>query len=311
MAIDTLSSINSFIKAVEAGSIAAGARQLGISPAAASQNIARLEAHLGTRLLTRTTRTLALTESGTLYYEQVRHVVRDLEQAQTSVSELQGQPQGRLRIASSAAFGRHVLAPLVPGFTARYPKVSLELVLTDRSVDHIKEDIDVSIRFKQQLEPGLVARRIATVPMVFCASPAYLAKHGTPTCPEDLAAHACLMFRLPVDGRLLGWGFVRDGLRFEAQVQPAIISNDIDALAQLALAGAGIARLGAFLATPLVRAGKLQALLTTPGPRQRPHIAQADGEPLDFHVCFQDRHAVTAKVRALVDYLVEAMPSAF
>ena len=305
--MDTLRSIESFVKAVEHGSIAAGARQLGITPAAASQNIGRLEASLGMRLLARTTRSLALTDSGEIYYERVKRIIQDLDLAKSEVAELHGEPQGRLRIASSAAFGRHVIAPLIPAFTARYPRVSIELIMSDRSVDHIRENIDISIRFRQQLEPGMVARRIATVPILYCASPDYLARAGRPKEPEDLRQHACLVFRVPVDGRLLGWGFLRNGQRFEPEIQPTIISNDIDALAQLAVAGAGIARLGAFVADPLLASGELQALFL-PGGKQ---ATTADSEPLDFYVSFLDQHAVTGKVRALVDHLTEAMPAAW
>lgn len=304
--MDTLRGIDSFVKAVEGGSIAAAARQLGITAAAASQNIARLEQELGTRLLVRSTRRLSLTESGSLYYERVRGVVRELQLAQAAVTELHGEPQGRLRVACSVAFARHVLAPLVPAFTERFPRVSLELVVADRSVDHVKEDIDVSIRFGEQLEPGLVARRIATIPVVYCASPAYLARAGTPQQPEELAQHACLLFRLPIDGRLLRWWFVRGGTRFEPMLNPTIVTNDVDTLAQLAVAGAGITRLGVFIANPLIERGLLVPLFL-PCSLSSKGAAQVDGAPLDFHACYRDRKDLTHKVRAFVDYVAGAM----
>lgn len=146
---------------VEAGSIAGGARSLGLSAAAVSQNIARLEAHLQVRLLARTTRSMVLTPSGSLYYDKVKHIERDLEQAQQAVTAPDCEPKGRLCIASSSAFGRHVLAPLIPAFSARYPQLSIELVTNDRRVNHAQEGVDVSIRIQPQLEDGLLARHIA------------------------------------------------------------------------------------------------------------------------------------------------------
>jgi len=304
--MDTLRSIESFVRAVEHGSIAAGARQIGITAAAASQNIQRLETTLGIRLLSRSTRSMALTDAGQLYYHAVKDILRDLELAKSSITEFQGEPQGRLRIACSAAFGRNVIADLIPPFMRRYPRISVELITTDNAIDHITENIDISIRFKQQLEPGMIARHIARVPILFCASPDYLDRAGRPTQPEELSHHACLMFRVPASGRMLGWGFLRDGLRFEPDITPTVNSNDIDALARLAVGGAGIARLGAFVAQPLIDSGQLEALFT--GHETSKGAVTADIEPLDFYVSYQDKHAMTHKLRVFVDYLVEVMP---
>lgn len=296
--MDTLRSIESFVKAVQVGSIAAGARLQGITAAAASQNIQRLEKSLGTRLLIRTTRKLAMTESGELYYAEVKHIIESLAQAQSTVTEFHGQPQGRLRVGSSVAFGRHVLMPLIPAFTRNYPKVSLELVLSDSSLDHVTEDIDISIRFKQQLEPGLVARRIASVPILFCASPDYLQRKGIPQDPTELSEHDCLMFRVPVDGRLLNWTFDRNGVLYEPEIKPSIVCNDIDSLLQLAAAGAGIARLAAFVANDEIQKGTLVALFQP----------VAEHLSLEFYACLRDKHAMTNKVKVFMEHLVTEMP---
>lgn len=300
--MDTLRGIESFVKAVETGSIAAAARVLGISAAAASQNIARLESWLGVRLLTRTTRSLALTDSGTVYFEQVKHVIRDLELAHSAVTEYHGEPQGRLRIASSAAFGRHVLAPRLPAFQKRYPRLAIELITTDRSVDHITEQVDISIRIREQLEDGLVARRIACVPSIFCASPDYLTRAGVPQTPEDLQHHDCLVFRVAADGRLLRWFFLRDGVRFDTQVKVAMVSDDIDVLTRAAVAGGGVTRIADFIARPWLDSGALVELFA------EPETAQAEVEPLDFYLCVRDRYELTPKVRHFIDYLVESLP---
>lgn len=307
--MDTLRSIESFVKAVQAGSIAAGARLQGITAAAASQNIQRLEKSLGTRLLIRTTRKLAMTESGELYYAEVQHTIEALARAQSVITEFHGQPQGRLRIGSSVAFGRHVLMPLIPAFTRNFPKVSIELVLSDHSLDHVTEDIDISIRFKQQLEPGLVARKIATVPVLFCAAPSYLQRKGIPEAPEVLSEHDCLLFRIPVDGRLLSWTFNRNGMLYEPEIKPSIICNDIDSLHRLAKEGAGIARLAAFVANEDIAEGLLIPLFQSSS--TYPDMMVAESLPLEFYACFRDKHAMTNKVRAFMDYLVSEMPSAW
>jgi DNA-binding transcriptional LysR family regulator len=305
--MDTLRSIESFVKAVQAGSIAAGARLQGITAAAASQNIQRLERSLGTRLLMRTTRKLAMTESGELYYAEVQPIIEALAIAQSVITEFEGQPQGRLRIGSSVAFGRHVLMSLIPTFSRTYPKVSIELILSDHSLDHVTDDIDISIRFKQQLEPGLIARKIATVPVLFCAAHAYLQRKGIPPTPEALSGHDCLLFRVPVNGRLLSWTFNRNGILYEPEIKPSIICNDIDSLHRLALEGAGIARLAAFVASGDIEKGTLVPLFQPSA--AYPDMMAAESQPLEFYACVRDKHAITNKVRVFMDYLVREIPA--
>jgi len=300
-----LRAIETFIKALEGGSIASAARHLGITPAAASQNIARLERELGSRLLTRTTRSLALTEAGQVYLARVGPVLRQLELAQSDVSQLCGVPQGRLRISCMSAFGRRVLAPLMPEFIAAHPQVQVELLMVDRQVDPLREDVDVGIRYRDALEPGMVVRRIASVPRVLVASPGYLAAHGRPATADDLPGHACLLYRRETDGRFMRWPFLRDGEnggteRVEPALRVAAVANDIDTLAEMAVHGGGIAWVGRFVADPLVRAGRLEVLEPAAG---GPGGLRFGRESLEFFACFRDRQAVPAKVRVLVDFL--------
>lgn len=304
-----LRAIEVFVKALEGGSIASAARQLGISPAAASQNIARLERELGTRLITRTTRSMALTEAGERYLARVAPVLGELEKAQSDLSLLHGVLQGRLRIASMSAFGRYVLAPLLPAFAARHPKLELELLNVDRQVDVLKEDVDVSVRYREVLEPGMTVRPLVALQRRLYASPAYLQAHGTPRTPEELLQHLCLLYRREMDGRFMRWPFYSEGRRVDPQLRIAAIANDIDALVEMAVAGGGIIWAGFFLVHEHVRQGRLVQLPMPP--------AQADGagqalqfvpETLDFFACFRDRQYVPAKVRALVDYLLEVLP---
>lgn len=299
-----LRAIETFVKALEGGSIASAARQLGISAAAASQNIARLERELGTRLITRTTRSMALTEAGERYLAGVAPVLAQLEQAQSDLSQLHGALQGRLRIACMAAFGRHVLAPLLPAFMAQHPQLNLELLVTDRQVDVLKEDVDVSVRYRDVLEPGMTVRPLAAVPRILCAAPAYLQAHGRPQTAQDLLGHACLLYRREVDGRFMRWPFSRDGQRVDPAQRVAAIGTDIDALAEMAVAGAGIVWLGAFIAHRYVSQGLLEPLALRDAGAGELHF---DATTLDFFACFRDRQYVPAKVRALVDHLVEAL----
>lgn len=301
-----LRGIETFVKTVEGGSIAAAARQLGITAAAASQNLARLESELGTRLLTRTTRSQALTEAGKAYFARVGPILKELVQAHAEVAGFGDSVQGKLKIASWVTFGRHVVAPLLPAFMERHPQVHLELLLTDDNVDHLRAEVDVGIRSRHGLEPGLVARRIATVQMVFCASPAYLAKHGCPLRPTDLVKHACIAFRMPFDGRLMPWPFLSDGQRILPQLNIAAVCNDNDTIAALAVAGAGITRMSSFVANPLIERGLLEPLFLQNSAQNLSGV-QPNPEPLEFFVAYRDRQYVSTPVRAFVDYIVEAL----
>lgn len=298
--MNLLAAIASFIKVVESGSIVGAAKALGVSAAAVSQTINRLETHLGVRLLQRTTRRMALTENGAMYYEKVKRIAADLESAQSSINREDSELQGRLSIASTSAFGRHVLAPLIAGFAAQHPRLLIELSTTDGKINHIQDGIDLSLRIKPQLEDGIVARKIVSLPFIMCAAPAYLQRAGWPQSPDDLQNHACLAFRYPLDGRFLRWSFIRDGQRYDADINATAISDDIDALTQMAIHGAGITRLAEFVARPHLDNGQLLPLFETRDGRIDTVV-----EPMEIFACVQERAAMTAKVRAFIEYLTE------
>lgn len=302
-AMNLLLLIRTFIRTAEAGSMAAAARTLGVSATAVGQNISRLEAHLGVRLFNRSPRALSLSEAGAAYLARVQRIEADLAQAQAAVNPGDREPEGLLRIGCSRAFGRHVLAPLLPSLQRRYPQLALELRLSDHAVRHAEDAVDVSLRIDAQLLDGLVARPLARIPFVFCAAPSYLEQAGTPRSPEELATHRALLFRFPADGRPLRWGVVGEAGRIEARMQPGMICDDIDALAELAAAGGGITRLAAFVAEPYLRDGRLQAILAD-DPRWRP-------EPMDVFFCVSDRRDFTARIRALFEHLQAALPAAW
>ena len=300
--MDLLGLIGTFIRVVENGSIAAAARAKGMSPAAVSQSISRLEQHLGVRLLSRTTRSMALTESGKRYFEKVRHIPQDIDLA-SQAAAIETKPQGSLCIATTAAFGRYVLAPLMPAFKHSYPDIDVELMSTDRNVDHRLEGIDVSIRIEAQLNDQLIARKIASLPFVFCASPGYLQRAGMPKTPEDLIQHACLVFRYPTDGRFLPWTFRVNGQSVSARLNPEFISDDIDIIAKIAVNGGGIARLASFVAQPLLDSGQLIALFDTDQSDEN----RAQSLPMNIFACVNERSALNAKVRAFIQFLEQAI----
>lgn len=300
--MDLFGLINTFIRVVENGSIAAAARAKGMSPAAVSQSVARLETHLGVRLLSRTTRSMTLTESGKRYFEKVRHIPHDIDLA-SQAAAIETKPQGSLCIATTAAFGRHVLALLMPAFKQTYPDIDIELISTDRNVEHRLEGVDVSIRIEAQLSVQLIARKIASLPFIFCAAPSYLARAGIPKTPEDLSQHACLVFRYPTDGRFLPWTFMVNGQPVNAKLNPEFISDDIDIIAKIAENGGGIARLASFIAQPLLESGQLIPLFHSDQGEKSDVVAS----PMNIYACVNERSALNAKVRAFIAFLEQQL----
>jgi DNA-binding transcriptional LysR family regulator len=296
--MDVLGLISTFIRVVENGSIAAAARAKGMSPAAVSQSLSRLEAHLGVRLLSRTTRSMTLTENGQRYFEKVRHIPHDIELASQAAAN-ETKPQGPLCIATTAAFGRYVLAPLMPAFKAAFPDIDIELISTDRNVDHRLEGVDVSIRIEAQLNDQLIARKIASLPFICCAAPAYLDRAGTPQTPGELSQHACLVFRYPTDRRFLPWTFMVNGQPVNAKLNPGFISDDIDIIAKIAVNGGGIARLASFVAQPLIDSGLLRPLYWSS------HSAEGRIEslPMNIYACVTERSALNSKVRTFIEFI--------
>ncbi len=299
--MDVLGLIGTFIRVVENGSIAAAARAKGMSPAAVSQSLSRLEGHLGVRLLSRTTRSMTLTENGKRYFEKVRHIPDDVELASQAAAHVT-KPKGPLCIATTAAFGRYVLAPLMPAFKASFPDIDIELISTDRNVSHHLEGVDVSIRIEAQLNDQLIARKIASLPFIFCAAPAYLDRAGTPQTPEDLSQHDCVVFRYPTDRRFLPWSFMVNGQLVNAKLNPSFISDDIDIIAKIAVNGGGIARLASFVAQPLIDAGLLRPVHWS-GHSE----STIESLPMDIFACVTERSALNSKVRAFIEFLEEAM----
>ncbi|MES1926639.1 LysR family transcriptional regulator [Salinisphaera sp. T31B1] len=292
--MDKATEMTIFVHAVEAGSFSAAARLLDLTPSAVSKQIRRLEDRLRTRLFHRTTRRIRLTEAGQNYYQRCSRILRDIDEAEDTVSSLTADPWGTLRIAATVSFGRVEVLPLINDFMARYPQINVTFELTDRHVDLVNEGIDVAIQWREQIEdPNIVARRLCVNRRIICAAPAYLERHGVPHRPEDLLSHNCLT--LSTLDQFNDWAFEDAEVGHRVlRVHGSFRSNTADGLHEAVRAGVGLARLSNWLVAPDIRARRLVPVLA-----EYPHDYSA------FYVLYPHRRHLSRKVRAFVDFLIE------
>lgn len=280
-----------FLRIVERGGFAAAARGSPLTPSALSKLVQRLEARLGVRLLTRTTRRIALTPEGETYAARARDILALIEAAETEVTAGRGRPRGHLRVNTSTAYARHRLIPLLPAFFAEYPDITIDLTVTDRRVDMVAEGIDVLLRTGALDESGLIARRIADGRRVICAAPGYLARRGTPRRAADLLAHDCIA--LHGQARMTAWPF-RDGAGIATLTVRGPASTDsAEALRDMAIAGLGIIRVSAFMVRDAIAAGQLVPLL---------EAEHASEEVPVWAITAPGRHRMP-RIRAFVDFM--------
>ncbi len=278
-----------FARVVETGSFSGAARGLDLTPSAVSKLIARLEDRLGARLLMRTTRALRLTEEGEAYHRAAVELLQRLNEAERSVAA--GAVRGRLRINASVPFGTLFVAPSLPGFLARYPDVTADLSLTDDVINLLEQKTDVAIRVGNLPDSALIARKLGQSRRVICASPAYLARMGMPETPADLQRHNCIGFNFRRSR--VGWPF-RDGEReFELPVPGNIQVNNGHTARELALDGAGLARLGHFHVKEAFEKGTLVPVLEAYNPLEWEMI----------HAVYLGSGDIPGRVRAYIDYL--------
>lgn len=291
--MDQLAEMRVFVRAIERGTFAGAAGDLGLTPSAVSKLIQRLEARLGVRLVNRTTRKLALTAEGETYFHSGRQLIEAVDGLEHEVAASAGHPRGLLRINTAVSFGVQHLAPALIEFNRRYPDVRVSMSLTDRPVDFHAEQIDIAVRMGPLTDSNLMSHKIAEVELTICASPAYVEQFGAPKTPADLACHRCIVFSAPGRGR---WPFKTAHGEVELMDVPATFASDsLECILQLALQGAGIARLPDFMAARAVRASKLVALLVDQHfPERRPAIA-----------AFPSGTEKDPKVRVFLDFLIE------
>lgn len=288
--VDKLQALRHFIAATEMGSLAAAARAAGVSLAAVSRSLARLETDLGARLLARTTRSLSLTPGGREYYERAKRVLEELAQADAAIASESTAPTGRLSVSAPALFGRRFVAPAVSDFLLRHPGLEVNLLLSDRYQDLVEEGIDVSVRTGRLDSSTLVALPVGAYRRALVAAPAYLRRAGTPRRPSDLKRHNCLVLtsqRAPRD-----WTFLTARGVTSVEVSGSWTTNDNDALMTAVLAGNGIARVPCWQARADAAAGRLVPLL-------RDHAMPE----IPVQVVYPSSRLLTAKVRAFVGYL--------
>jgi len=292
--IDHSGEMAAFVEVARQGSLSGAARALGLTPSAVSRIVGRIEARLGVRLLVRTTRSLRLTAEGENYVRAARRILADIAEAERAIAD-QAAPRGRVRLSMASAHGRMSVLPLLGEFTARYPGITLDIDLSDEVADIPGGRADVAIRFGPLADSPLTARRLGETGRTVIASPVYLARHGIPQRPADLARHNCLDFSF----RRIepGWPFREDGRDYILPVSGNITANNGETLVQLALDGLGITRVGNFHIDDMLADGRLVPLLEDFNPRDREAI----------HAVFIGGANMPARVRAVVDFLAEKL----
>jgi len=290
--MDKLNSIRAFTKVVQHSSFAAAARDLRLSRSAVSKHVMELEQELGVQLLSRTTRSVTATENGQAYYERCLAILSDLEEADLSATRLQAEVRGLLRINAPMSFGTLHLARAVADFMEKYPDLRIQLLLSDQQVDPVQEGFDVTLRIADLPSSSMIARRIAPARRAICASPSYLARHGTPKHPDDLRGHACLTYGHLATGNQ--WKLTGpDGDHWIA-IPWTLCTNNAEVLRDAAVQGRGIALLPTFIAGADFQQGRLATIL--PG-YQAPEIS--------IYAIYPETRHLSLKVRVFIDFLVE------
>jgi DNA-binding transcriptional LysR family regulator len=289
--MDRFDEINAFAAVADARSFTQGARRLSVSSAQVSKLVARLENRLGARLLNRTTRDVSLTDTGRAYLERARGLLEDFEALEGSVRDQSG-PRGLLKISAPVSFGAAQLMPALLDFAAAYPEVSLDVSATDRMVNLVEEGFDVGVRIGQLGDSSLIARKLAAVRLVTCASPGYLQAAGAPSTPHDLSHHEAIIDTNARDPLVWHYGARSD--RMEVRVHGRLRFGGADACVAAARRGLGIACTPAFAAADDLRAGRLVPLLCAYEP-QLIHV----------HAVYPHARHLASKVRAFVDFLAE------
>ncbi len=268
------------------GGFTRASKTLGVSTSFVSRKVAELEARLGVRLLHRTTRSVELTDIGARYYERATHILDEIGSLELDISEQQNLVKGRIRVTAGGLFGDTWVSSQLASFSALHPSVEIELDVTDRQVDLVREGFDLAIRHGMPSDPDLIVRRIGTRRIMVCASPNYLRTHGTPQHPSDLLEHSCLM------GRRQPWVFRQDTNVFEVKVQSRWASNSGVALANACQNGLGIAR----LAENYFKSGIADMQFV-------PLLERFETDPQESVLTYPSRDRLPHRVRALISYL--------
>ena len=294
--MDRLDAMKLFMRVAETGSFSGVALQMDVARSVVTRQIAGLEAHLGTKLIARSTRRLSLTSAGSAYLEKCREILNLIEEAETGLAEDRASPRGLIRVSLPLTLGLRQLAPLLSDFSTTYPDVTMELDFSDHRSNLIEDGLDLAIRITRQLEPNDVARKIGMCSMVVVASPEYLKQRGRPKHPSELyAKHDCFGYTLVQRGN---WSFTVDGETSWFPVRGRMHANNGEALVDFAARGLGITMAPSFMANSAIEAGLVE-----------PILSEFMSQELGIYAVFPGNRYVPHRIRALVDYLVERIGS--
>ena len=289
-----LGSIELFCLAAETGGFTSAALAAGVTPAAVSRSISRLEKRLGLRLFVRTTRSVRLTDAGRSYFAQCRQALTQLAEAEREVMGQQAQPSGTLRISVPTTYGHHRLLPLLPAFRERFPDIRLHVHLSNRNIDFVEEGYDMAVRVRAQPDSTLIARHLEDAQLVVVASRKYLKKAGTPRTLDDLSAHECIQFELPSSGRRISWLFRENGKDREVFADSAYsCSDDVLGGVTLAKSDAGLFQAYRFVVEKELADGSLVEVLKPFAGRSRPYT-----------LLYPDGRHVPLRMRVFIDFLM-------
>lgn len=289
--MDRIETMQAFVTVADHKGFAPAARKLGLSASAVTRMVAALEERVGARLLQRTTRSVMLTDAGERFLERARRILADVEEAEAAVQAERTQPTGRLVVSAPLGFGRRHVTPLMSTYLKRYPDVAGDLRLSDRMVNLVEEGVDIAVRIGHLPDSSLVARAVGDMRRMVVASPDYLAAHGEPHHPSEIAAHRTVHF-----GALSAapdWRFVEDGREVRVACAPRFTTNSADAAIFHAEQGGGLTRVLAYQAAEGLASGRLKAVLT-----------DYEIAPLPIHLVYPTSRLLSAKVRAFVDLVL-------
>lgn len=289
-----LGSIELFCLAAEQASFTGAANIAGVTPAAVSRSIGRMEERLGVRLFVRTTRQIRLTDGGRRYYDQCRQALLQLVEAEREVTGAQAAPAGPLRISAPTPYAHYRLLPLLPQFRKLYPDVTVEVHVSNRNIDFAGESYDIAIRGRDPADSSLIARKLEDAELVLVAAPAYLKRAGTPKSLDALKEHECIQFELPSTGRKIAWPFQVDGKPVDVATGGGYTcSEDVLGIVTLARSGAGIVQTYRFIVEQDLKTGALVELLPGHGGTSRPFI-----------LLYPHARHLSLRVRTFVDFML-------
>jgi DNA-binding transcriptional LysR family regulator len=292
--MDRFQAMTTFVTVVETGGFASAARKLDVSPSVVSRVVTDLEERLGTRLLTRTTRVVRMTDAGSSYFEDCRRILAEIDEAELSATGTHSAPRGLLTITAPVMFGRKYVTPMVVDYLTRYPEVDMRTWFLDRVINLVDEGVDVAVRIGEMPDSSLQAVRVGRVRRVVCASPGYLERRGTPQRPEELADHSVILTTGASPS--FEWRFFDEGRPLLMRLQPRLATTTNESAITAALAGFGITRLLSYQVAQHLRDGTLQVLLESFEP-----------EPLPVQLVHREGRHATQKVRAFLDLAIDTL----